>query len=167
MQVFGFADTIPFHLQLRGPMKSLLKLLGIAMIASATKADSSSPSAPSPPPQTIPQTTASGRVAAAIRNPVYLLSTVPQVLSSKKADIQTSLSIRVYLQRRITAKINGQTLVEKRHYGEGILSPVSQSSSDPDATVLDWDGEVRCVEGKAVGSFNTNALQVRVCRLFV
>lgn len=159
--MFSVSDTIPFHLQLRGQTRSLLKLLGIDTIASATALNS-------PPSLTATSSispSTSQQVAATIRHPVSLLGSLPHNLTTRKNEDKKS-SVRVYLHRCISARIDGQRVGKNIVVGEAHLSLVSNSSPDPELAAFDWDGEVR-PESIKVGSFSTDALHVKVRRVFV
>lgn len=163
VQVFAFTDTIPFHLQLNGPKKSLLKLLGIYTIAGITGAQS----LPTPTPG-LPST--SQKVASAIRNPSSLLSSLPQRGKDKdkvkESDDEKKLSVKVIMRGHITVTLMGQVVAKTLVLGEAKLSAPSQSSADPQAAAFDWEGSL-CVgpDKTAAGSFAVGGIQVKVRRV--
>lgn len=161
VQIYAISDTIPIHLQLRGSLKSLCTFmsplpsvsssfpkLGLGLrssrSSSMTTASSSSFSSPSmlhAPPR--------------LRNPYArsVFGTVP------RASLDASQpSVRVFILRQVTAKVNYQKAWRSTVIGEGTLWPMQQNRTlgagmDDSLEALDWEGEVRCNSDVTTGSF--------------
>jgi len=125
VQIYAMSDTIPFHLQLRGPQSSLAPFL------EKTRPDLS--------------------------------------LSSSSSG---EISIRVYLLRQLVLKAyDNSKIASNQILGEAKLrysGPLPENHHSyrnhplrEGIDCLDWDGELRCVENDAVGSFTTRTLAVR------
>ena len=67
-------------------------------------------------------------------------------------------------------EVHGHTSKRYHHLGEGKLQALPPHASAIDCfqtqeIVLDWEGEVRCLEGITSGGFYTNFLVVKASRL--
>lgn len=72
---------------------------------------------------------------------------------------------RVYLLRRCSARIHGQSATACRNVGEGKMEPshtFMRHRLDEGLDSLDWDGVLRCDEDVIVPSFFTTQLSVKV-----
>ncbi|KAJ7688613.1 hypothetical protein B0H17DRAFT_652292 [Mycena rosella] len=110
VEIFGLEDTIPFHVQLSGPVASLREFL------------------PEP------------RDAASPQNSTIVVSLV----------------------RQIVVDLNGRCAVRNTVIGHAKLAsrPPGAAVGAHEAT-LDWDGEVRCKAGTAVGMFDAGGFRLQ------
>ncbi|KAI0341376.1 hypothetical protein BDW22DRAFT_1430046 [Trametopsis cervina] len=167
-QIYALADTIPFHVQLRGSTESLRLFMG-------TSGSSTAPNR-SPAHRTVPSTSNLAPIS-----PFSLLDAEP---NSPPADPQRkSPIVRVYLLRCINVKLRGVLSRKSIVIGEGQLheslredpprwtpsTPSSTAPASPMSSVLDaehdysldWEGEVRCNKDVIVPSFLSGNLHVR------
>lgn len=168
MQIYALSDTIPFHLQLRGPAHSLRTFMGL-----------SEPSLDATPRRVMSRSSDTSSLSlapsylswAAVRNPSTLFGTIAGApgLRKQSGDVGKP-GVRVHLLRQISAKAHGQKGWRNVVLGEGKLVPVEHPPSwspsaalDEEEQALDWEGEVRCNGDVSTASFLAGGLHVKVC----
>ncbi|KAL0960782.1 hypothetical protein HGRIS_005803 [Hohenbuehelia grisea] len=146
-QIFAVSDTIPFHVQLTGPISSLRAFL------------------PHPVPETVPSSPASS-----FSSPSFSLP--PPIPPPKRGRTRTLVppkpTIRVFLLRQIAVEVRAQKAWRNCTLGEGKLWPLPPRATSTDCLIsadedahLDWEGEVRCREDIIVGGFNAGKVTVK------
>ena len=174
VQIYGIPDTIPFHLQLRGPDRSLRTFLnsssrtqenqklglGLRHTRSSTSTTSSS------------SESSRSTFSRICRRPNSIFGALPRSAALKMSKAEAV--VRVFLLRQVTVKVNFQKAWRSTVIGEGTLTPVLRDLSDSDESLdgheadaepletLDWEGEVRCNEDVTVGGFCSGDMIVKV-----
>ncbi|EKM48998.1 uncharacterized protein PHACADRAFT_214550 [Phanerochaete carnosa HHB-10118-sp] len=163
VQIYGLTDTIPFHLQINGPAKSLSFLLGLSMPRPASKSPnrrkwSRNPSSfKSPYPSTELSMTVSraypeqaggptptkvldtcAQSPWSVQHPYLFVGGAPEDLAplrpARAAQERNEFVLRVYLLRQVSARVNGLKAWRNAVIGEGAVWPVG---GPPD---IDCDG---------------------------
>lgn len=136
IRIFGLSDTIPFHVQLNGPISSLRDFFPPDVLQRVTSADSSL-SAPSVRPKS------SGRRSEGKQH-----------------------SVRAQLLQQIVVMVDSCKVVKNSTVGEGVVHPLPPSLYRDRCLgtmeeTLDWEGFVKCNDDVKVGSFSTGLIQVQ------
>jgi len=141
VQTFGLRDSIPFHIQLTGPLASMQQFLppnddGTNSLYSDSKSSGSG----------------SSRSSSSKRS-----------LSSYSIVAPT---LRVFLARQILVEINGRKSWRNSTIGEGNVRPIPPPGTGPVGlereVSADWEGEVKCRDEVQCVGFKSGNLMVKV-----
>lgn len=140
VQTFGLRDSIPFHIQLTGPLASVKHFLppnedGTNSLYSDSKSYGSGSS----------HSSSSKRSLGSYSN--------------------TAPTLRVFLARQILVEINGRKSWRNSTIGEGNVRPIpppptNAATSRPEVS-LDWEGEVKCRDDVQCVGFKSGNLMVK------
>ena len=180
MQIYGLTDTVPFHLQLRGPPKSLAALLGLstgmrsASLPPLTKLKSRTrlgKRASTPPPERTRICDHAAQYPWSLHNPYVLVGAMPDDLRSlgsarSREPARSALNVRVYVLRQVATKVKGQRAWRNRVLAEGTLRAVGEpprfcEGAAPATLSLDWEGELVFPADETVPSFTSGELLVK------
>ncbi|KAF4567514.1 hypothetical protein EYR40_006517 [Pleurotus pulmonarius] len=131
VQTFGLSDTIPFHIQLTGPLQSLHTFI---------------------PPNSAELSPISSGSKTSFRNPNSHLLHRPA--------IRVSLARQVLVEVHERKSWRSSTLGEGSVWPVPPSAPVSLDSDSHEVTI-DWSGEVRCGEDITSGGFSTGGLVIK------
>lgn len=160
MQIYALSDTIPFHLQLKGPADALRKFMGLP-----------DPSEPAPirvntrDSDCSTSTTSSRHLPSAFRTAASLLNS----LSAHTSALSKPL-ISVSILRQTSVKVHAHKAWKNAVLGEATLRPIEHPPSwSPSWAVgreeelaFDWEGEVKVNEQIKIPSFIAGDLKVKV-----
>ena len=137
MRIFGLKDTIPFHIQLSGPISSLQEFFPPDVLLRITSSDSS------------------------LSAPLLCPESAVKKLS------QARQCVRVQLLRQVVINNNGRKVWGNSTVGQAAVYPlppplVRDKCLGMREESLDWEGQIKCNEDVAVGSFGVGFVQVQV-----
>ncbi|KAF8635979.1 hypothetical protein AX15_000143 [Amanita polypyramis BW_CC] len=139
-RIYGLSDTIPFHIQLNGPISSLQQFFPPDALHRITSADS------------------------AISNPPIPLK--DKTNSKKKASKEHRSYVRVILIRQVAITCDGGKAWQNSNIGEGVIyplppPPIRDVCLGAREESLDWNGHIRCNKDVTSGSFATSLVQAQ------
>ena len=143
-RIYGLSDTIPFHIQLNGPISSLRQFF---------------------PPDALQRITSTDSTLSIFSESIRSKDTIiPQIHASK----EPQPCVRVMLTRQVLVVRNGDKVWRNSIIGEGTVYPlppplIRDACLGTREESLDWKGQIRCNEDAAVGTFVTSMVQVQVC----
>lgn len=148
MRVFGVSDTIPFHIQLNGPISSLCEFFPPDALHRITSSDSS-------------------------LSTLSALSSVTTAKSSRASNALKALKpcVRVLLVRQVVVNRDGNRIWRNSNIGQGVVRPlppplIRDRCLGTREESLDWTGHIKCDEDIEAGSFVTSSVHVQVRRFF-
>ncbi|KAJ8520674.1 hypothetical protein ONZ45_g2531 [Pleurotus djamor] len=168
-QIFGIQDTIPFHVQLSGPIASLRAFLphltaDVFPLSTIDTASTIDPHvAPPSPTSALSPTTTAVSSSFSLKSKAIRFSTASPPLPKP--------IIRVFILRQISVEVRGQKAWRNCNIGEGTLTPLPPPAGSRECLVaegeektamnLDWEGEVRVNKDVDIGGFNAGKLAVK------
>ncbi|KIP08620.1 hypothetical protein PHLGIDRAFT_117121 [Phlebiopsis gigantea 11061_1 CR5-6] len=140
VQIYGLTDTVPFHLQLRGPSNSLSALVGLSVgarsmslppLAKLRSRTRLGKRAATPPPQRTRICDHAAQYPWSLQSPYVFVASMPGDLRSlgsarSREPARTALAVRVYVLRQVATKVKGQRAWRNRVLAEGTLRAVGE-----------------------------------------
>ncbi|KAI0086991.1 hypothetical protein BDY19DRAFT_995421 [Irpex rosettiformis] len=173
VQIYALTDTIPFHLQLRGPAGTLRKFMGLPdppvdSIPTRTSTRSSDTSTST----TSTASSSSHAFPSAFRTAASLLGSLSDAIAAHTTSSLRQPLIRVSLLRQTSVTVNAQKAWKNDNLGEATLRPVEHPPSwspspswrvggEEDELAFDWEGEVKAHETVKIPSFISGDLKVK------